>query len=183
MVTQVDEEETICLTTAVENHFTSILKMQNKQHKVSRHRQSLVTLSRRFAQSRDHNHVILNTLFRLRHSLCQAIEKELHPSEKVNPSTEGSVRLRRRSSVDAPNLSLLLETNPAPVNKASCERAKPPRLSRQSSVEEVEMASCRLDPQVEGRITHITAENLPQLLLARQKWENGKAIIEAEGEQ
>lgn len=83
--------------------------------------------------------------------------------------------------MDAPNLSVLLELNAAPVQTAHIERTKP-RLSRQSSVDEVEMASCKLEPKVEGRITQITAETLPQLLLARQKWENHVAIVEAEGE-
>ena len=107
----------------------------------------------------------------------QAIEK-LHANKtKQRPSnhrqslTEGT-RLGRQSSVEAPNMSLLLELNHATASNPTREdKVTAPRLQRQSSTEDVEMNSCKLEPRIEGRIVIMTPEKLSRLQNERQKWE------------
>lgn len=106
------------------------------------------------------------------------MESELHHEENNSTSSSecGSTRLRRRSSVEAPNLALLLDDNATTAEPEQPKaKQKAPRLQRQSSVEEMEKASCKLEPQVEGRIIHITPETLPQLISEREKWDKSVA--------
>ena len=107
----------------------------------------------------------------------QAIEKLRVDKTKKRPSnhrqspTEGT-RLGRRSSVEAPNMSLLLELNHATASNPTGEdKVTAPRLQRQSSTEDVEMNSCKLEPRVEGRIVIMMPETLSRLQNERQKWE------------
>ena len=107
----------------------------------------------------------------------QAIEKLRVDKTKQRPSnhrqspTEGT-RLGRRSSVEAPNMSLLLELNHATASNPTGEdKVTAPRLQRQSSTEDVEMNSCKLEPRVEGRIVIMMPETLSRLQNERQKWE------------
>ena len=98
------------------------------------------------------------------------LESELAAATAA-PVTEG--RLRRRSSMEAPNISLLLEPNSGTASNAA-ENDKPfraPQLQRRSSIDDVEMASCKLEPRIEGRIVILTPETLIRLQNERQKWE------------
>lgn len=90
-------------------------------------------------------------------------------------------RLRRCSSVDQPNVALLLENNtPTAADNAATDDVQDtpasktgrPPLKRMSSMEEIEMASCKLEPRIEGRIVIISPETLPELLSERQEWEH-----------
>ena len=99
-------------------------------------------------------------------------------------------RLRRCSSIDTVNVAILLENNTtahAPAEPAAphqplvklvvevepeeAPKGQRPKLQRMSSIEEIEMASCRLEPRVEGRIVVIGPDTLPGLLNERQRWE------------
>ena len=69
-------------------------------------------------------------------------------------------------------MSLLLELNHATAsNQTGEEKVKAPRLQRQSSIEDVEMNSCKLEPRIEGRIVIMTQEIMSRLQNERQKWE------------
>ena len=115
--------------------------------------------------------------FTYRHSQARILESEVNQNTSpatvpaVTAPTEGT-RLRRRSSVEAPNMSLLLELNHATAsNQTGEEKVKAPRLQRQSSIEDVEMNSCKLEPRIEGRIVIMTQEIMSRLQNERQKWE------------
>ncbi len=101
------------------------------------------------------------------------MENELHPEEHSSATSNegGSTRLRRRSSVEAPNIALLLEDNPTAGIEQPTTRPRAPKLQRQSSIEEMEKASCKLEPRIEGRIVVINEETLPQLISDREAWE------------
>lgn len=71
-------------------------------------------------------------------------------------------------------MSLLLELNHATTASNTGEdnsKVKAPRLQRQSSIEDVEMKSCKLEPRVEGRIVIMTPETVSRLQNERQTWE------------
>lgn len=99
------------------------------------------------------------------------MDSELHPEDNSS-SDSGSARLRRRSSVEAPKVALLLEEGSS-VGEVdlSKNRQRAPKLQRQSSLEEMEKASCKLEPRIEGRIVIINEETLPKLISDRQAWD------------
>ena len=107
----------------------------------------------------------------------QAIEKLRVDKTKQGPSNHRQsptedTRLGRRSAVEAPNMSLLLELNHATASNPTGEdKVTAPRLQRQLSTEDVEMNSCKLEPRIEGRIVIMTPETLSRLQNERQKWE------------
>jgi 5'-nucleotidase len=119
-------------------------------------------------------------LYVYRHSQARVLESEINQNtlsaaDVTAPTApaEGT-RLRRRSSVEAPNVSLLLELNHATAASNTGEdnsKVKAPRLQRQSSIEDVEMKSCKLEPRIEGRIVIMTPETVSRLQNERQKWE------------
>ncbi|XP_057370675.1 mannosylglucosyl-3-phosphoglycerate phosphatase-like isoform X1 [Daphnia carinata] len=151
----VDEEDSLPLNCAVQNHFQAIQKLCSKTKRPSHHRQSLVTLSRR-------------------HSLARTIDHELHPESTVcdtSISECGSCRLRKASTVEPANVALLFEENVTAEAVQPTTKQRAPKLQRQSSMEEMEKASCKLMPRIEGRIVIINDETLPQLLSDRQLWD------------
>jgi len=109
-----------------------------------------------------------------RHSLARAMESETLPE---NEPVLG--RLRRCSSVDQANVELLLDQNVTPSSAKEEENQQGnlvstsrPKLKRMSSMEEVESASCKLEPRIEGRIVVIGPETLPRLIKELQEWEH-----------
>lgn len=98
----------------------------------------------------------------------------MHPDGIIQtaiPET-GSIRLRRCSTIEAPNEALLFEDSKATVEvEVPIHRPRAPKLRRQSSMEEVEKASCKLEPQIEGRIVVLNEETLVHLLSEREAWE------------
>jgi 5'-nucleotidase len=97
----------------------------------------------------------------------------LHPDGVISVIPEsGSICLRRSSTIEAQNEALLFEENVAvvPVDK-SITRTRASKLQRQSSTEEVEKATCKLEPRIEGRIVVLNEGTLPHLLSERQAWE------------
>jgi hypothetical protein len=113
-------------------------------------------------------------IFFYRHSLARTIESELHPDGVINIPESGSIRLRRCSTIEAPNEALLFEDNAAVVD-VDKPRTRAPKLQRQSSMEEMEKASCKLEPRIEGRIVVLNEDTLPHLLSERQAWEKSVA--------
>ena len=107
-----------------------------------------------------------------RHSLARTIESELHPDGiSIIPET-GSIRLRRCSTIEAPNEAVLFDGNAAANDvDQPTHRTRAPKLQRQSSMEEMEKASCKLEPRIEGRIVVLNEETLPHLLSERETWE------------
>lgn len=95
--------------------------------------------------------------------------------------------------MDAPNVAILLENNnPVPAvedhHVPLVEIVPPeepvkrrPKLERMSSIEEIEMASCRLEPHVEGRIVVIGPDTLPGLMDERYRWERSVTPTIPEG--
>ena len=112
-------------------------------------------------------------VFFYRHNLARTIESGLHPDGVISVIPEsGSICLRRSSTIEAQNEALLFEENVAvvPVDK-SITRTRASKLQRQSSTEEVEKATCKLEPRIEGRIVVLNEGTLPHLLSERQAWE------------
>ena len=106
--------------------------------------------------------------------MARTIESELHSEEHTTTASSegGSIRLRRCSSVEAPNIALLLQDTSAPVAvEQPTTRPRAPKLQRQSSIEEMEKESCKLEPRIEGRIVLINEETRPQLISEREAWE------------
>lgn len=100
------------------------------------------------------------------------MESELNEHNPTTSDNSGSTRLRRRSSVEAPNVSLLLEDKSAGgVEPSNVKSVRAPKLQRQSSIEEMEKNSCKLEPRIEGRIVIINEETLPKLISDRQLWD------------
>ena len=110
--------------------------------------------------------------------MARTIESELHPDGIIHnavPET-GSIRLRRCSTIEAPNEAVLFEDSSAVVDvEIPIHRTRAPKLRRQSSMEEVEKASCKLEPHIEGRIVVLNEETLGHLLGERQAWEKSVA--------
>ncbi|GAB6023701.1 hypothetical protein CHUAL_008461 [Chamberlinius hualienensis] len=106
-----DDESSPELCTAVQNHFHAIKVFSGITPSRSRHRQSLVCLSRR-------------------HSVVKMWEGSL-PSVSAHP-------LRRGASLDA--------------------NAKRSLFRRQTSLDDIERETCKLEPRVDGRIRILTDE-------------------------
>ena len=105
-----------------------------------------------------------------RHSLARTIDSDLHPDVAANNNSE-STRLRRSSSIEAPNIELLLLENDDQQPEVIKNGVRAPRLQRQKSIDDIEKANCKLEPKIEGRIVIIDAGTLPALLHDRQKWD------------
>ena len=121
--------------------------------------------------------------------MARTIETELlsQCNGPNDTSPQSGTRLRRRSSVDAPNISLLLahsnngadgEDAVYPKTPSPNQSRKIPRLQRQSSIDEIEWATTKLQPKVDGRIVIIDDKALPELTDARVKWETTRPIDE-----
>ncbi|KAJ1527198.1 hypothetical protein ONE63_008729 [Megalurothrips usitatus] len=152
-----DEEECPELGLAIQNHFQAINMRMEKTKRHSKHRQSLVTLSRR-------------------HSLVKALDGEL----------DGPPPLRRSSTVDHSHSmhSAHLPHAPshAPVHGHPDRRSPRSCLVRRASLEDLEQESCKLSPKIDGRIVILTEEKRQEMLLERQRVEADSVIEEVEDE-
>lgn len=108
-----DDEASPELCTAVQNHFQAIKIFSGVAPSRTRHRQSLVCLSRR-------------------HSVVKMLEGSVPPA--------ASHPLRRGVSLDSTTLS------------------RRPLLRRQTSLDDIERETCKLEPKIEGRILLLTDE-------------------------
>lgn len=125
----VDEEDCPELCTSIQNHFEAIKILTGAGgHHQSRHRQSLICVSRR-------------------HSVVKMYEMGgSSPGEPVvaqPPSVTANALVQHRNSVAKKGLNL--------------DTRKPIR-ERKTSIDEIEFEQCRLEPRVEGRIVIITDE-------------------------
>uniref|UniRef100_T1ISA7 5'-Nucleotidase C-terminal domain-containing protein n=1 Tax=Strigamia maritima TaxID=126957 RepID=T1ISA7_STRMM len=122
VVLDVDSSPELCI--AIQNHFQSIRVFSGCSKTKTKHRQSLVCLSRR-------------------HSVVKMIEGNISSS---------SVRsMRRGASLDA--------------------AAKRNLFQRQTSVDDIEKETCKLEPKIEGRIFILTDEIRQQLEKERLLYE------------
>ncbi|PSN51090.1 hypothetical protein C0J52_01534 [Blattella germanica] len=166
----VDEEECPELGRAVQNHFQAIDIRLGKTKRHSKHRQSLVTLSRR-------------------HSLVKMLDVG---------ELDGPPPLRRASTVDhqaggddrhSPS-PCPPHAHPHPYGHPHPHPHPPPhthaqprsRLTRRASLDDLEQESCQLTPRIEGRIVILTDEKRRELLLERQRLEEDSVIPEVEDE-
>ncbi|CAG0894512.1 unnamed protein product [Darwinula stevensoni] len=141
----VDAESSPELRTAVENHFRSVALLREGDRYPSRHRQSLVTLSRR-------------------HSLARRLSLQ-------GPDTPSTPHLRRISSVDisqhtrTPPVDVMTEPAHFPVTPPSVFfRLGKPKLTRQPTIHELEEKASHLCPKVEGRIICIESQETRERL-------------------
>ncbi|XP_050733996.1 5'-nucleotidase-like isoform X2 [Eriocheir sinensis] len=133
-----DEEQCPMMSTAVQNHFTSIQTLQGRTRRNSTHRQSLVLLSRR-------------------HSLIRN-DDEIPAAAR----TKGHARLGRSVSTD----SALSTGSSSSLSSVTSKRSRG-SLSRQESFHELENLACKLAPKVEGRIVVATDEVLEEMSIKR----------------
>lgn len=106
--------------------------------------------------------------------MARTIDHELHPESNISGTAileGGSIRLRKCSAVESANVALLFEENATVETVEPTARQKAPKLQRQPSMDEIEKASCKLEPHIEGRIVILNEETLPQLLNERQLWD------------
>ncbi|KAI5750625.1 hypothetical protein M8J76_017176 [Diaphorina citri] len=153
----VDDEDSPELGLAIQNHFEAIkMKTQSKRH--TRHRQSLVTLSRR-------------------HSLIKSQEGELDVPSPIR-------RASLVSSISCDHMSHL--SHPHPPHHHHSHSPTPththPRMSRRASLDDLENESCLLAPKIENRIVILTPEKRRELSLERQLVESDAIIPEEENE-
>lgn len=139
---KVSEDECPELGLAVQNHFQAINMRLGKTKKHSKHRQSLVTLSRRFLVSR--NKTISCYLVIFRHSLVKMLD---------GAELDGPPPLRRASTVESSASPLMHHT----------------RLTRRASLDDLEQESCQLTPKIDHRIIVITSEEVWIVLLLQKK--------------
>ncbi|XP_069676582.1 mannosylglucosyl-3-phosphoglycerate phosphatase isoform X2 [Periplaneta americana] len=164
----VDEEECPELGRAIQNHFQAIDIRLGKTRRHSKHRQSLVTLSRR-------------------HSLVKMLDG-------AGGELDGPPPLRRASTIDV-NADVRHSPSPTPshphAHSHSHPHPHPPphthtqprsRLTRRASLDDLEQESCQLTPKIEGRIVILTEEKRRELLLERQRLEEDSVIPEVEDE-
>lgn len=166
-----DEEECPELGLAIQNHFQAINMRMGKTKRHSKHRQSLVTLSRR-------------------HSLVKTLDGEL----------DGPPPLRRSSTVGehshpphSPHMTHShtghgMSHGPSHSAGHGAAHAHPDRRSprshlvRRASLEDLEQESCELSPKIEGRIVILTEEKRKEMLLERQRVEADSVIEEVDDE-
>jgi len=151
----VDEEEATMLNTAVQNHFHAIEKLAGKLKRQTKHRQSLVTLSRR-------------------HSMARIFDNgdgdSAGPDSTVTAGVPcDGIRLRRCSSVDAsPNVDLLLAHTS--IHDGHHHHEASP-IEEEKDGELVLEEKYKVDPRIEGRIVVINEDTLPELVRQRQLWD------------
>ncbi|GFG38259.1 hypothetical protein Cfor_01900 [Coptotermes formosanus] len=147
---------------AIQNHFQAIDIRLGKTKRHSKHRQSLVTLSRR-------------------HSLVKMLDG-------IGGELDGPPPLRRSSTVDNAGDS---RHSPSPSPPHPHTHPHPPphthaqsrsRLTRRASLDDLEQETCQLSPKIEGRIVILTDEKRHELLLERQRLEEDSVIPEVEDE-
>lgn len=126
----------------MQNHFQAINMRMGKTKKHSKHRQSLVTLSRRYTLYV--SHAILTKYLVFRHSLVKMLD---------GAELDGPPPLRRASTV---------ETSSSPLTHHT-------RLTRRASLDDLEQESCQLTPKIDHRIIVITSEEVWIVLLLHKK--------------
>ena len=83
--------------------------------------------------------------------------------------------LRRIGSVDPSSVQPTIAENG--FSDAPSQERKTCRLQRQSSIEDIELSSCKLEPVIEGRIVVLNEENLPGLVDERLRWDVSRCTI------
>ncbi|XP_034243359.1 trifunctional nucleotide phosphoesterase protein YfkN isoform X2 [Thrips palmi] len=153
-----DEEECPELGLAIQNHFQAINMRLGKTNRHSKHRQSLVTLSRR-------------------HSLVKTLDGDLDgPTPLRRSSTIGEHGHTNHSSHSTHGMCH------GPLHVHPDRRSPRSHLVRRASLEDLEQESCELCPRIEGRIVKLTEEKRQELLLERQRAEADFVIEEVEDE-
>nr|CAD7195994.1 unnamed protein product [Timema douglasi] len=153
----VDEEECPELGLAVQNHFKAIDMRLGKTRRHSKHRQSLVTLSRR-------------------HSLIKMLD--------TSTDLDGPPPLRRSNTMEVGGTGMRHsppQTHPS-HSPHSAQPQRGGRLMRRASLDDLEQESCQLSPKLEGRIVILTDEKREELLLERQRLEEDSVIQEVDDE-
>jgi len=159
----VSEEECPELCTSIQNHFEAIKILTGSSPHHTRHRQSLVALSRRTSVVKMHEMGSSMTEIQVDAVVPSSTPPSSHPS-----SAKGS--LKRGMSIDTARKTL----SAAPFGGS--------RLS----VDEIELTQCRLEPKVENRIVILTKEILAQLEQQREQYERnalGDVIPEEDSEE
>ncbi|CAG2055001.1 unnamed protein product, partial [Timema podura] len=154
---QVDQEECPELGLAVQNHFKAIDMRLGKTRRHSKHRQSLVTLSRR-------------------HSLIKMLD--------TSTDLDGPPPLRRSNTMEVGGTGMRHsppQTHPS-HSPHSTQPQRGGRLMRRASLDDLEQESCQLSPKLEGRIVLLTDEKREELLLERQRLEEDSVIQEVDDE-
>jgi len=141
----VDEEDATMLNTAVQNHFNALRKQGGKFKRQTKHRQSLVTLSRR-------------------HSMVRTMESDASPT--LHPLPSDGIRLRRGCSIEhSPNVDLLL--TPDPSHDESVNNLK----IDQVAIDDNDNIPITVESHIEGRIIIINETTQLELMKQRRKWE------------
>lgn len=147
----IDEEDSPELGLAIQNHFESIKIKLDHSKRHSKHRQSLVTLSRR-------------------HSLIKSLEGDL---DVPSPIRRASLISSASCDHNMAHLSLSHSHHHA-------HSPTPPhqRTSRRASLDDLENETCHLAPKIENRIVILTPEKRRELSLERQLLESDMMIPE-----
>ncbi|RZF33607.1 hypothetical protein LSTR_LSTR006985 [Laodelphax striatellus] len=163
-----DEEEAPELGLAIQNHFEAIKVRTGKSRRMSRHRQSLVTLSRSTDENSPPSDGVNNEKDKstVRHSLVKMLD---------HTELDGPPPLRR-SLTSSDSGSSNPASHPHPGHTPHAQ----PRLTRRASLDDLENDTCALSPRVEGRIVLLTDQVRKEMLLERQRREADSVIPEVE---
>ncbi|XP_050442414.1 mannosylglucosyl-3-phosphoglycerate phosphatase isoform X2 [Adelges cooleyi] len=151
----INEEECPELSLAIQNHFAAIKMRQGKSHRFSKHRQSLVTLSRR-------------------HSLVKSMEGN---------EWEGGPSPLRRGSLTSPSLSIHhhgYSHSPSPPSSGHHFHHHHHKLNRRASFDDLEQQTCQLSPKLQNRIIKLNAQLRREMLADRQRLEAESVIQEVD---
>lgn len=151
---------------------------QGKSRRLSKHRQSLVTLSRRLV-SCVYN-VCVCELFLLikltvnRHSLVKSMEGN---------EWEGGPSPLRRGSLTSPSLSIHhhgYSHSPSPPSSTHHFHHHHHKINRRASFDDLEQQTCQLSPKVQNRIVKLTPQLRQEMLIDRQRLEDESVIQEVD---
>lgn len=162
-----DDEQCPELGLAVQNHFQAIAMRTGRTRRQSKHRQSLVTLSRR-------------------HSLVKSLECSLGDMDGPPPLRKTSITPHLTSD-STPTIHNQPSTSPCSTSshllhqQHSFNNTNTPssKLTRFASLDDLEQESCALTPKLEQRIILLDSqEKRQELLLLRKRLEQGSVIME-----
>lgn len=151
----INDEECPELGLAIQNHFSAIQMRQGKSRRLSKHRQSLVTLSRR-------------------HSLVKSMEGN---------EWEGGPSPLRRGSLTSPSLSIHhhgYSHSPSPPSSTHHFHHHHHKINRRASFDDLEQQTCQLSPKLQNRIVKLTAQLRQEMLIDRQRLEDESVIQEVD---
>ncbi|XP_050523089.1 mannosylglucosyl-3-phosphoglycerate phosphatase isoform X2 [Daktulosphaira vitifoliae] len=150
----INEEECPELSLAIQNHFSAIKMRQGKSSRLSKHRQSLVTLSRR-------------------HSLVKSMEGN---------EWEGGPSPLRRGSLTSTSLSIHHYSYPHSPSPPSGHHFHHhhPKLNRRASFDDLEQQTCQLAPKLQNRIIKLNTQLRLEMLADRQRLESESIIQEVD---